>query len=121
MSVPAPAASHGLRATRMPQRSKPGEGPIGRRGRSRRANAPISAGSTVTAPTATAATTIAEPTPSRPTNGIPVASRPVSATTTIAPAAITDVPAVRFATRALCTTESPAASCSRYRPAISSA
>ena len=82
-------------------------------GRSRRAKAPISTGSTVTAPTATAATTIAEPTPMRPTNGIPVASRPEIATTTIAPAATTEVPAVALATRAAWRTLSPAASCSR--------
>ena len=56
---------------------------------------------------------IAEPTPIRPTNGIPVASRPAIATTTIAPAAITDVPAVELATRAASRTLSPAASCSR--------
>ena len=67
----------------------------------------------MTAPTATEATTIAEPTPIRPTNGMPVASRPAIATTTIAPAATTLVPAVALATRALCSTVSPAASCSR--------
>jgi hypothetical protein len=67
----------------------------------------------VTAPTATDATTIAEPTPIRPTNGMPVASRPAIATTTIAPAATTLVPAVLLATRALCSTVSPLASCSR--------
>ena len=66
----------------------------------RLANAPIITGSTVTAPTATVATTMAEPTPMRPTNGMPVASRPAMATTTIAPAATTDVPAVALATRA---------------------
>ena len=82
-------------------------------GRRRRAKAPISVGRTVTAPTATEATTIAEPTPIRPTNGMPVASRPAIATTTIAPAATTLVPAVPLATRALWATESPAASCSR--------
>jgi hypothetical protein len=70
-------------------------------------------GSTVTAPTATQAMTIAEPTPICPTNGIPVDSRPEIATTTIAPAASTLVPAVAFATRAACGTLSPAASCSR--------
>ena len=67
----------------------------------------------MTAPTATDATTIAEPTPMRPTNGMPVASRPAIATTTIAPAATTLVPAVALAIRALSGTLSPAASCSR--------
>ena len=82
-----------------PQRAKRSDGATcsGLRGRSRRAKAPIRTGSTVTAPIATAATTIAEPMPMRPTNGIPVASSPAIATTTIAPAAITDVPAVALA------------------------
>ena len=67
----------------------------------------------MTAPIATAATMMAEPRPIRPTKGIPVASSPAIATTTIAPAAITDVPAVEFAMRAAWRTSSPAASCSR--------
>ena len=50
---------------------------------------------------------IAEPIPIRPTNGMPVASRPAIATTTIAPAATTDVPAVALATRAEWLTLSP--------------
>ena len=100
--MPAIAATHGGAVIRSSQRAKTGEGATcsGLFGRSRRANAPISTGRTVTAPTATVATTIAEPTPIRPTNGIPVASRPAIATTTIAPAATTDVPAVRLATAA---------------------
>ena len=97
------------------QRSKACEGAtvLGFFGRSRRAKAPISVGSTVTAPTATLAMMIAEPMPIRPTNGMPVESRPARATTTIAPAASTEVPAVALATRAAWSTESPAASCSR--------
>ena len=92
----------GRRTTRSPQRAKRREGSTcsGRRGRSRRANAPISVGSTVTAPTATQAITIAEPIPMRPTKGMPVARSPEIATTTIAPAATTLVPAVALATRA---------------------
>ena len=86
---------------------------LGRLGRSRRAKAPIRVGSTVTAPTATIAMMIAEPRPIFPTKGMPVASRPVMATTTIAPAATTDVPAVAFATRAEWPTLLPLASCSR--------
>ncbi len=73
----------------------------------------MSVGSTVTAPTATIAMMIAEPTPIRPTNGMPVASRPEIATTTMTPAATTDVPAVALATRAAWLTLSPPASCSR--------
>ena len=113
--MPRPAATHGRATIRRPQRAKRCEGATcsSFRGRSRLANAPIRTGSTVTAPIATAATMIAEPTPIRPTNGIPVASRPAIATTTIAPAAITDVPAVELATRAASRTLSPAASCSR--------
>jgi hypothetical protein len=100
---------------RVAQRSKAwlGATVFGFLGVRRRAKAPISVGRTVTAPTATAATTIAEPTPIRPTNGMPVASRPAIATTTIAPAATTLVPAVALATRALWATLSPLASCSR--------
>jgi hypothetical protein len=108
-------ATSGRRVIIPAQRAKRCEGSTcsGRLGRSRRAKAPISVGSTVTAPTATMAMMIAEPTPICPTKGIPVASRPAIATTTIAPAATTDVPAVAFATRAAWLTLSPLASCSR--------
>ena len=113
--MPATAAVFGRCVMRVAQRSNAllGATVAGFFGRRRLANAPIRVGRTVTAPTATAATTIAEPTPIRPTNGMPVASRPAIATTTMAPAATTLVPAVRFATRALCSTVSPPASCSR--------
>ena len=115
MIVPVAAAARGCRVIMLAQRSNAFEGATvaGFFGRSRLEKAPIRVGSTVTAPTATLATTIAEPMPIRPTNGMPVESRPARATTTIAPAASTDVPAVELATRALCSTESPAASCSR--------
>ena len=108
-------ATSGRRVIIPAQRAKRCEGSTcsGRLGRSRRAKAPISVGSTVTAPTATMAMMIAEPIPICPTNGMPVASRPAIATTTIAPAATTDVPAVAFATRAEWPTLSPLASCSR--------
>ena len=114
-SPPATVAASGRRVIISAQRAKRCEGSTssGRLGRRRRANAPISVGSTVTAPTATIAMMMAEPTPMRPTKGIPVASRPVIATTTIAPAATTDVPAVALATRAEWPTVSPLASCSR--------
>ena len=56
---------------------------------------------------------IADPMPILPTNGMPVARSPAIATTTIAPAATTEVPAVALATRAECPTLSPLASCSR--------
>ena len=113
--MPAAAARHGRAVSHVPQRANSGDGAtcssfLGRR---RLAAAPISGGSTVIAPTATQATMIAEPTPMRPTNGMPTASSPEIATTTIAPAATTLVPAVALATRAACGTSSPAASCSR--------
>ena len=113
--MPAIVARHGCATSRSAQRAKRGDGATcsGLRGRSRRANAPISTGRTVTAPTATAPTTIADPRPIRPTKGIPVARSPAMATTTIAPAAITDVPAVALAACAAWRTSSPAASCSR--------
>jgi hypothetical protein len=114
-SVPAMAAASGLRVIIPAHCAKRRDGSTcsGFFGRRRRANAPISVGSTVMAPTATAAMMIAEPMPILPTNGMPVASRPAIATMTIAPAATTDVPAVAFATRAECATVSPLASCSR--------
>ncbi len=114
-STPTVAESAGRRTMSSPQRAKRREGSTcsGLRGRSRRAKAPMRVGSTVTAPTATQAITIAEPIPMRPTKGMPVASRPEIATTTIAPAATTLVPAVALATRAAWGTLSPAASCSR--------
>ena len=87
--MPATAASQRPARDAGAQRSKAREAQDRALRRSRFAKAPISVGSTVTAPTATLATTIAEPTPMRPTNGIPVASRPAIATTTIAPAATT--------------------------------
>ena len=113
--MPTTAATSGRRVIIPAQRAKRCEGSTcsGRFGRSRRAKAPISVGSTVIAPTATVAMMIAEPTPICPTKGMPVASRPAIATTTIAPAATTDVPAVAFATRAEWPTLSPLASCSR--------
>ena len=114
MSAPAPAAIQGRLVSSEPQRENVAEGATcsGRRGRRRRANAPISTGRTVTAPTATVATMIAEPRPMRPTNGRPVASNPEIATTTMDPAATIEVPAVWFATRAARGTSSPVASCS---------
>ena len=114
-ATPANTATHGRRVMRSSQRARIAGGPrrSGRLGRSRLANAPISVGSSVTAPMATVATTTALPTPIRPTNGIPVASRPAIATVTIAPAASTEVPAVRFAAAAASGTLSPAARCSR--------
>ena len=113
--MPVMAAASGRRVIIPAQRAKRADGSTcsGRFGRSRRAKAPISVGSTVIAPTATVAMMIAEPTPIWPTNGMPVASRPATATTTIAPAATTEVPAVALATLAAWGTESPPASCSR--------
>ena len=114
--MPATAATSGRRVIIPAQRAEARARAAtcsGRFGRSRRAKAPISVGSTVTAPTATMAMMIAEPMPMRPTNGMPVASRPAMATTTIAPAATTEVPAVALATRAAWATLSPLASCSR--------
>jgi hypothetical protein len=123
MRTPTTAASRGRPVTAMSQRVKKRDAVTSsaRRGRSRPPAAPSRIGSTVTAPTATQATTIAEPMPMRPTKGRPVAKRPEIATTTMAPAASTEVPAVAPDRRTASGTESPAARCSRWRPTMRSA
>ena len=77
-SVPAIVARHGRATSRSAQRAKRGDGATcsGLRGRSRRANAPMSTGRTVTAPTATAPTTIADPRPMLPDEGDPRGEEP---------------------------------------------
>ena len=109
--------------TRSPQRVNARDGSTcsGFFGFSQRLNAPIMIGSTVIAEMTTPPTPIAAPMPSLPMNGTPMTSRPAIATITIRPAATTDAPDVAAALADASRGVSPLATCSRYRPMISSA